>query len=462
MEAFFRTKLALAKAIGGASRLSGRGGGTSLPGKVLLRMQKDAIGRLAADLPRGSVVISATNGKTTTAALLAEIARQAGITVVHNRAGANMAGGVATSLLEDSVRGRPACEMGLFEVDEAWISQIVDQVDPAVVVLGNLFRDQLDRYGEMDTLAASWNEMARDLPEDAVLAFNVDDPLLAGIAAGRAGALGFGIEERSHAAEHSAHAADSKFCPSCGTPLEYDAVQLGHLGLYRCPRGDFERPHPQISATRIETHGMRGTGLTIATPAGSIEVELPLPGLYNAYNAVAATAAAYALGMSNEEIAAGLEAAKAVFGRVETLKIKGHDVALLLIKNPTGANAVLQTVTEASEPFDVWIGLNDGIADGRDISWIWDVDFELLAEGARRVTCSGTRAEEMALRLAYAGVERGRLTVERSLEGSFDAAVEGAGTTGTPIFALPTYTALLELRTAIARRGDASSHWGKR
>lgn len=457
-----RAKLTAAKTVGAASRVSGRGGGTSLPGKVLLKLQDDAIARLSNGLSRGSVVISATNGKTTTASLLAGILGRSKISVVHNRAGANMAGGVATALLDATRGGEVDREIGLFEVDEAWTARIAEQTQPSVLVLANLFRDQLDRYGELETLADSWKEMIAALPASTRVVLNADDPLLAGIGAGRENTLYFGLEDRSHAETEPRHAADSKFCRLCGAPLEYEAVQLGHLGIYRCPNGDFTRPTPDIAATKIVTHGMDGSEVVISTPDGEIRADLPIPGLYNVYNAVAAAAAARALELPDGAIADGLASARAVFGRVETLQIAGKSVAILLIKNPTGANEVLRTICEEDPPFDIWIALNDKIADGRDISWVWDADFEMLAGKARKITCSGTRAEEMALRLAYAGVERSRIEIDNAVERSFDVAVQDSVRAATPIFALPTYTALIELRTAIAKRGDAPTYWGER
>lgn len=459
MSAIFRSKLALARAIGAASRASGRGGGTSLPGKLLLKLDRSAIAELSAGLPRGSVVISATNGKTTTASLLAGILRDAGISAVHNHAGANMAGGIATALLDDAHRGMPSSELGLFEVDEAWTAEIALQVQPTVVVLGNLFRDQLDRYGELETLADAWEQMVSRLPAQTRVVVNADDPLLASVGASREDTLFFGLSDTSLAEEVPRHAADSKHCRRCGAPLVYDAVQLGHLGIYRCPNGDFERPTPTVAVSKIESHGMNGSAITIETPAGRLTADLPIPGLYNVYNAVAAAAAATALDLAPGAIANGLASARAVFGRVETLEIGRQSVALLLIKNPTGANEVLRTIAAEGREFDLWIALNDKIADGRDISWVWDADFELLAEHVHRVTCSGTRAEELALRLAHAGIARDRITVDRRIETSFDAAVAQSLSSAMPIYALPTYTSLLELRTAIARRGDAPDYW---
>lgn len=462
MQSISPVKLTIARTAGSLSRAAGRGGGTSLPGKLLLKLQDDAIARLAGRLEKGSVVISATNGKTTTASLVAGILDDAGIEAVHNHAGANMAGGVATALLDASANGEIDGQIGLFEVDEAWTAALVEQLQPRVLVLANLFRDQLDRYGELETLAHTWRDVVANLPDDAVAVINADDPLLAGIGEAHANTIYFGLEDTANAEPAPRHAADSKFCRKCGAPLQYEAVQVGHLGKYHCPNCDFSRPVPQVAATRIELDGMKGSSVTITTPAGEVALRLPIPGLYNVYNAVAATATAHALGLVPESIQHGLESAKAVFGRVETLDIKGKSVSLLLIKNPTGANEVLRTITDGEEPFDLWVALNDNIADGRDISWVWDADFEMLAGKVSRVTCSGTRAEEMALRLAYAGVPRDAIQTENAIERSFDAAVASASASGSTLFALPTYTSLLELRTAISKRGEAGDYWEDR
>lgn len=452
-------KIAIARFAGAVSRGSGRGGGTSLPGKVLLKLQDDAIERMSHGLKRGSVVISATNGKTTTASLLSGILKRGQIVPVHNHAGANMPGGIATALLDATKHGRLQGEIGLFEVDEAWTAKVVLETQPAVIVLANLFRDQLDRYGELETLADVWQEMIDALPAATKIVLNADDPLLAGLASDRPNTIFFGIEDETYADLSPRHAADSKFCRRCGSPLIYTAVQLGHLGSYHCESCGFKRPKLTIAASNIEMHGMNGSQVKIDTPAGSIDCELPIPGLYNVYNAVAAAAAAHALELTPGAIAGGLAAARAVFGRVETIEIAGQSVAILLIKNPTGANEVIRTISAEHSPFDLWIALNDKTADGRDVSWIWDADFEQLAGKVRVVTSSGTRADELALRLAYAGIDRNRIRVDTRIERSFDDAVAHSVTAAVQIFALPTYTSLLELRGAISRRGDAPSYW---
>jgi UDP-N-acetylmuramyl tripeptide synthase len=233
----------------------------------------------------------------------------------------------------------------------------------------------------------------------------------------------------------------------------YETVLLGHLGHYRCPGCGRERPQPTVSAREVELHGMSGARFTLCAAAGELQVELPLPGLYNVYNALAATALALELGASLAQVGSALHAFGGAFGRVETIEMGARPVSILLVKNPAGANEVLRTLTLEDGTLDLWIALNDGIADGRDVSWIWDADFELLAGRVTRVTCSGTRAEEMALRLKYAGVEAD-LSVQRDIAASLDSAV-ARGEPGRALYALPTYTALLELRDGLARRGLA-------
>lgn len=441
-------KIAAARATGALSRRAGRGG-TSLPGKVLLRLEPDAIGTLAARLPRGSAAISATNGKTTTAALVAGILQRAEGRVVHNVQGANMAGGVASALL-DAAHGRGIDgDVGLFEIDEFWLDRIGPQLQPRALLLGNLFRDQLDRYGELETIAERWSAVLDRMPATK-LVLNADDPLVADLGVDREDVLYFGVEDDTVALADLPHASDSKHCRRCGTPLVYDAVYVGHLGRYHCPRGDSARPAPHVTATDIRLDGTRGASLRLRTPAGDADIRLNLPGLYNVYNALGAAALALALGVGLDDIVAGLQEVRAAFGRAETVEVDGHELAILLVKNPTGANEVLRTLALESGEIDLLAVLNDNIADGRDVSWIWDADLELLAGGVRRVVCSGTRAPELALRLKYAGIPEERIETVDDLEAGLDAALAQAG---DRLYAMPTYTAMLALRELLARRG---------
>ena len=440
--------LLAARATGTAARLAGRGG-TSLPGKVLMRAEPRAISRLAARLQRGSVVVSATNGKTTTAAMIAACLEADGRPVVHNRAGSNMAWGVATALLD---AGREPHQLGLFEVDEAWLPTVAEAVSPRLLLLSNLFRDQLDRYGELETLADGWATLVEKLDGRAKFVLNADDPLVADLGRGRRDVTYFGLDDDSQALPGMQHAADSKHCRNCGHAYAYEAIYLGHLGRYRCPNCGRERPRLQVAARTVALDGMRGSRITLTTRAGELELALPLPGLYNVYNAIAAAATALELGVPLVTVGRALEGFGGAFGRVETIPIEGRQVSILLIKNPAGANEVLRTLTLEDGRPDLWLALNDGIADGRDISWIWDADFEVLAGHVRRATCTGTRAEEMALRLKYAGIDA-EPAVERDLARSLDAAVRGAD--GGRLYALPTYTALLELHDLLSSRGLA-------
>jgi lipid II isoglutaminyl synthase (glutamine-hydrolysing) len=440
---------ALARLLRAISRRIGRSGGTTAPGRLLLRLSPDALTRMARDLDDGSVLVSATNGKTTTSAMLAACLEASGRPVVHNRAGSNMAWGVATALLD---AGALPGQLGLFEVDEAWLPSVADQVGPRLLLLSNLFRDQLDRYGELELIADRWAELVERLDGRASFVLNADDPLIADLGRERQRVTYFGVEDDSQALPGMQHAADSKHCRNCGHAYIYEAVYLGHMGRYRCPNCGRERPTAQVAATRVRLDGMTGSRVELRTPQGPLELRLPLPGLYNVYNAVAAVATALELGVPLATAGEALEGFGGAFGRVETIAVGGKQMSILLVKNPAGANEVLRTLTLEDGGLDLWLGLNDRIADGRDVSWIWDADFETLAGRVTHAICAGTRAEEMALRLKYAGIDA-EIEVERDLERSLDRAVATAG--GERLYALPTYTALLELRDLLSRRGLA-------
>ncbi len=428
-----------------------------MPGRVLLRLAPDAITRLGASLDGGTTIVSATNGKTTTAGMIAAMMRADGREPVHNRAGSNMTWGVATALLQQEGRE------GLFEVDEAWLPQVTAELEPATIVLGNLFRDQLDRYGEMEALADEWARTVAERVGHTSFVLNADDPLIADLgrdadARARKGVVYFGIEDASQALPELQHAFDAKHCRRCGNPYAYERAFVGHLGHYSCPSCRARRPRPDVAATEIELDGMSGSRFTLSTPRGAIRLQLPLPGLYNVYNALAAVAAGLELGVPAERISGSLGQFRSAFGRVETIEVSGKQVSMLLIKNPAGANEVLRTLRleAGEEQIDLWIGLNDRIADGRDVSWVWDADFELLTGGVRRVVCAGTRAPEMALRLKYAGWPTNSIEVVPEIEASLDRAVAAAP---RRLFALPTYTALLELHKLLSSRGLAKEFW---
>jgi UDP-N-acetylmuramyl tripeptide synthase len=442
---------AAARAAGSLSRLAGRGGGTTLPGKLLWKVDPAAIDRLAARLPRGTVLVSATNGKTTTTAMVAEILRPR-LRLATNSSGANLVSGVASTLL----RARDA-ELGLFEADEAALSELAVRLRPRALLLCNLFRDQLDRYGELEHVAARWRRAVAALP-DATLVVNGDDPQVGDLARGRPGSIVFGIDDPRHARPELQHAADSKYCLRCGAPYTYEAAYVGHLGAFRCPNGDHARPPLDVAAQEIQLRGLEGSSFTLATPNGEARVDLVLPGLYNVYNAVAAASLALALEVPLPDAVAGLERFSAAFGRFERIPIGDRRLLMLLVKNPAGANEAVRTIIDGGAPKLAVIALNDAIADGRDVSWIWDVDFEPLGTELDRLIATGSRAAELALRFAYGGLARERIEVVPSLETALDRGLE-LTPPGGELVVLPTYTAMLALRRIVAARGHVANYW---
>ncbi len=444
-----KLRLVIASAIVRAAtvvlRLTGSGG-TSAPGKLLLLLAPRAISQRSAQLSRGCAVISATNGKTTTSGIVAEIMTADGVTLVHNKAGANMAGGVAATLNDQHGN------FGLFEVDEFWLPGLVDQLAPRSLLLANLFRDQLDRYGELDEIVDRWRNVVAS-PNAGQVVLNADDPLVAGLGSSTRAPLYFGIEDKAVGEPTAQHASEQACCPTCGEQFTYSRYFVGQLGHYRCPDGHVSRPSPVVSATEISLDGLKGAAFSLNFGDQSFEVELPLPGLYNVYNALGAAALAESLGVDRETIVGGINASQPSFGRAETLTVDGRACSIMLIKNPAGTNEVIRTLASDTEPHDVLVVLNDQIADGRDISWIWDADFEGLSDLAGTVTCAGNRAAELALRLKYAGVAGSKITVEERLPEALAIAIASSS---DRLVILPTYTAMLEVRELLVSRSVVS------
>jgi UDP-N-acetylmuramyl tripeptide synthase len=445
-------ELALARSAGRLSRLAGRGGGTTLPGKILATIDPSALSTLAARLPEGTAVVSATNGKTTTASLVASILAPR-LRLAHNRSGANLVSGVTSTLIE--ARG---AQLGLFEVDEGAFPDVARRIRPRAVSLGNLFRDQLDRYGELERLAEGWRAAVDELPETTTLVVNADDPQVGDLAAARPGSVTFGLDDPVQARPSLQHAADSKYCLRCGTPYVYAAAYVGHLGDYSCPACGHCRPALDVSARALELHGLDAVSFDLVAPEGTQRLRINLPGIYNVYNALAAAALARTLGATPDEIADGLARARPAFGRAERIDVDGRSVLILTIKNPAGANEVVRTVVAAGPPGLAVIALNDAIADGRDVSWIWDADFEPLLERLDRLVVTGARAAELALRCTYAGYPVERLEIVPDLGAALDRGLE-LTPEGGELTVLPTYTAMLALRKIISERGHTRQYW---
>jgi UDP-N-acetylmuramyl tripeptide synthase len=456
------------KALTTGIRRLGRGGGTALPGLVAHRIDPRLLDKLAARLPAGTIVVAGTNGKTTTSRMLADMLEGAGRRVAHNRSGSNLVRGISSAFAEQmGPLGVGGPEIGVIESDENALPDVLLRVRPRVVLLLNLFRDQLDRYGELETIAAHWRAPLAALGSDCTLVVNADDPNLAWLASeSGARVVTFGFEEVGYQLAELPHAADAGVCRVCESRLVYDALYVSHLGAYLCPNCGFKRPRLLVAGRDIELGGVERLSLTIEDRRGQPETAratVALPGMYNAYNALAATAAARALGLPFETICASLGRFEAAFGRLERLTYRDRRLTLALAKNPTGFNEVLRMV--ATEPLSgaLAIGINDLDADGRDVSWLWDVDFEALADPrhSARIFAIGIRGADLAVRLKYAGVPEARL--DASAAGTpLGAALEyvvDAVEPGGELFLLLTYTALLELRQALADRGVVAQFW---
>jgi UDP-N-acetylmuramyl tripeptide synthase len=374
------------------------------------------------------------------------------VRLAHNRSGANLVSGVASALLEAG-----DAELGLFEVDEGALPEVTRRVRPRAVALGNLFRDQLDRYGELELVAERWRRCVAELGPDAVVVANADDPQIGDLAREAARTVFFGVDDPRWATGLQ-HAADSKWCVRCGTPYEFAAAYVGHLGDYRCPACGHARPALEVAARAIELTGLESSAFDLVTSAGTRRVTLGLPGLYNVYNALAAATLALQLDVSLDEVAAGLERFRAAFGRFERIAVGDRTLLMLLIKNPAGANEVVRTLLTGGAPRLVVAALNDGIADGQDVSWIWDVDFEPLLGRVERVVVTGSRAAELALRFKYGGFDQAGIEVMPELEPALDRGL-ALTPAGGELVVLPTYTAMLALRKVVSERGFVRPYW---
>jgi UDP-N-acetylmuramyl tripeptide synthase len=449
------------KITGIASRTLGRGGGTAIAGLVAERVDPQIVARLTAQAGHGAIAVTGTNGKTTTSLMLNRIASEASLRPLHNRSGSNLMRGVAAMLVEEAaVWGAipdAARRLAILEVDEATLPEIVRTASPRVIVFTNLFRDQLDRYGEVDTVAKAWERALAGASPETTLVLNADDPAVAHLGRSAPGsALYYGIDDPAAGGDGDEHASDFRTCLECGSELAYTITYYGHLGHWRCTHCANARPSPVISITRVSP-GEGRTSLTIAHGDTVMDIALPLSGLYNAYNALAAAAGAVALGLPGDAIVSALDGFSAAFGRQERFEVEGRDVQVLLGKNPTGLNQVLRAIAAQPGRKRLLFFLNDGIADGRDISWIWDTDYETVQPQADWVLAAGTRAEDLALRLKYAGFGD-EIPIEHDAAAALRRAL-AAAPAGSTLHVVPTYTAMLEVRELLAKQAGAGRFW---
>lgn len=493
------------------------GGGTSIVGLVAQRVYPDIVGHLATQLQYGSVAVTGTNGKTTTSGFIANILADAGQRVWRNREGSNLMGGIASSLvmraLPNGSLRRSGKAISIFEVDEAVIPQVLPAVVPRVAVFTNLFRDQLDRYGEVDSVTSRWQQAIRTLSPDTILVLNADDPTIASLGDAFTGRiLYFGIDDSSldlanQPTDSESHQViDTHACPQCGSDYTYEIRFFSHMGHYHCTNCGRARPQPHVRATHVQSSDFDRQYITVtsslATTIPQQDMVVPLPGLYNVYNALAAITVTQALEIDWQPIVTGIEQFQPIFGRGERLEAEGRIVRLLLAKNPTGFNEVLRTLFNEGMQRHVLFVLNDNIADGRDVSWIWDVDFERVVGHTATLVIAGIRALDLALRLKYAGMAREHTTIVPSaplraarkevarynrhrrekknsntvttitdehipdtaspqhygITQALDVAIQQTPV-GETLFIVPTYTGLLEIHRELERRGLTPHYW---
>ena len=454
-----RAALLAGRVAAASARRLGRGGGTALPGLVAGAIAADLVRSLAESLPQGVVTVTGTNGKTTTAHLLAAILGEAGFDPLANRSGSNLERGLLATYVgaANSTGGsiESAQAIGVLEVDEAELPRLFSRLRPRVATFLNLFRDQLDRYGEVDSVVEGWRTMLASASGDSTLVLNADDPNVAELATQAPGrVVTFGVDDRSVAQSAVDHASDARFCPE-GNRFEYDAIYMGHVGDWHCGCCGRKRPALDVVARAVSLSD-EGSQLTMGIGEATVEVELPLPGLYVVYNALAAAATAHALGVGPEVIGRTLGAATAPFGRQERFQVDGREARVLLAKNPAGLNEVIRTLATSERPLTVLAMLNDGIQDGQDVSWIYDADLERLAGRELQVVCAGDRADDFALRWVLAGIEP--RSVEPRTEAALDAAL-ALTPEGGRLNVIATYTAMLDVREALARRAGTASYW---
>ncbi len=444
------------------TRVLGRGG-TTLPGRAALRIAPRLLSSLSAPLPQGSLIVTGTNGKTTTSALITAILKNAGYRCINNQSGSNMSWGVASALLAAvSWTGHLPGNYAVMEVDEGAFPGVVSSIKPRGVVITNVFRDQLDRYGEVDHVLDAIKKGLEMQPEGCFEVINADDPSLAGIALNKAKKRWtYGLELDLPAGTFENTGRDMKTCPICTKKLNYDKIYFAHLGHYHCLSCGYRRQDPDVKLTGSTANPDGSSSVRISLPGENIAVNFHLMGTYNLYNLLAAVTCARALDISTTAMRGALEQSTPSFGRMEIFKLENKTIVMALIKNPVGANEVLRTILAQKNRINILVAINDKIADGTDVSWLWDVDFEQLVsieDKLSGVMVSGLRAREMAVRFKYAGLDTARIGIEENTAAAIGRALEQTSE-GSRLFILPTYTAMLEMRRTLNKMGLGKPYW---
>jgi len=482
-----RARLALALAVGKAAGTAAQalrlGGGTSVSGAVARHIDPEILQKVATASDARKVVVTGSNGKTTTCRMIAALGGVSGLRVLQNRAGSNLLQGVISAAVRGTdLQGRLDAQLLLLEVDEGWVGRVNSAVQPDVFVITNIFRDQLDRFGELYSMARALEAAIETLPASSTVVLNGDDPLVASLAPDApARRLYFGIQggvsefpdPDALAGQTPEHSADTIRCVQCQHPLTYKAVHLSHLGEYWCPECGAERPRLDIAVTTAFASAQgqgQGFEITVDTPAGTFPLQVPLPGVHNVYNAAAALACVLPMPgpPRPDEARRAFAGLRPAFGRLETIRADGREVILAFVKNPTSYNTSLRTVlqhpvlrdTALRNPprMHVLAAHSNTVVDGQDFAWLWDVDLEQLVPRLASLTISGTRAEEVALRFKYAGADPAAMRVVRDRAAALRTAL-AATPRGESLHIFAGYTPMRELRGVMQRNAWVPPFW---
>ncbi len=452
-----RTVLAVSvcKFSGMVLRKLGRGG-TNLPGKLALKIQKEILGELSKNV--NVTVVTGTNGKTTTSRMIEQAFKDEGLNYFANRSGANLLTGIIAVFAQHcTITGKCRYTHALIECDEAAFRTASIYLPVKALVVNNIFRDQLDRYGEITHTLDAIRTGISHIPS-ATLCLNADCSLTSSLAEGVPNKIvWFGVNVPIYK-DAVQELSDAPYCIRCKTEYKYSYITYGHLGGFKCPKCGYQRVKPGIAVTKVLSTGADSSDIELSVSGHVHEVHVNLPGGYNIYNAAAATAASKLAGIQEDTIVSALSQFECGFGRAEQFVLGRCQARMMLVKNPAGANQVISLIAHSEETCQLAFLLNDRFADGRDISWIWDVDFEALAEKRERFTrvfVSGVRADDMALRLKYAGFPSERLTIIRD----YPALLDELGGTDLPAFIMPTYTAMFDLRNEIGHRTNVKAFY---
>ncbi|GCF07778.1 MurT ligase domain-containing protein [Dictyobacter arantiisoli] len=461
-----KARLAFAISAGKIAGASGRlfhiGGGTSLPGMIARRIDPNVLKSVVGDSKAKKIVITGSNGKTTTARMTAAIADAAGHRVSQNRTGSNLLQGVTSVAVNFAdLFGRLESDVLLFEIDEATIPLAVPEIQPDVVVITNIFRDQLDRYGELYSVAQALNSMLESLPETATILLNGNDPQVANFGVNaKARRIFYGLETKDIGTPVPEQSADIIRCIHCNSDFLYEVAYMSHLGLYRCPECGYTLPPLDVAVTSaaLADNGEGPSHIKLRTPLGEMKLDIPLPGVHNIYNATAAIGAAVALGFPLDSVQTAMNNVRTAFGRMEKIQAGDKTIFLSFVKNPTSFNLMLRLIAKHEGKKHLLLSMSHTVVDGQDFAWLWDVELEDIAPDILDAVCSGNKSEELALRLKYAEIPTDKIIEVEDREAALDEAIKNVEPGGT-LYIMSGYTPTQELRRIMQKRGWVKHFW---